>query len=406
MITLQDLITETLNIFESEDIKQLEKERMRLYMKVKNWKKSGKDTSELEKQLNDAKKRLSDAKKAARLASKGAVVTPQQSTPSGDDSLFGDLGTAGFGSLDIDSLMNDKTTDEKLIKDNIEQFLKDNFNIREIDINTRIKIVKKKDTFVVNGLKSMMRIIIFNKDITSLTNGMFEWGKCSCVFEVKDCHKLTDLTGSPKSCEHFYCENCNSLTSLKGAPQEANTFRCSSCANLKTLEGAPQECEYFYCSECNSLTSLKGAPISCGHFYCNYCDNLVSLEGAPENCMALFCERCKKLKSLKGCPDKLYKLFCSFSNITSFKGGPTHCSSVSANNTNIKDLYGLPENLITLQVSACDSLESFEGCPQKLKFLVCKNCPKLKSIKGCPPNATIDASYSPIKDIVPKNKPQ
>ena len=319
MITLQDLITETLNIFESEDIKQLEKERMRLYMKVKNWKKSGKGTSELEKQLNDAKKRLSDAKKAARSTSKGAVVTPQQSTPSGDDSLFGDLGTAGFGSLDIDSMMNDKTTDEKLIKDNIEQFLKDNFNIKEIDINTRIKIVKKKDTFVVNGLK---RIIILNKDITSLTNGMFEWGKCSGVFEVKDCHKLTDLTGSPKSCEYFYCENCNSLTSLKGAPQEANTFRCSGCTNLKTLEGAPRECDYFYCENCNSLTSLKGAPISCGHFYCNYCDNLVSLE----------------------------------------------------------------------------------GCPQKLKFLACKNCPKLKSIKGCPPNAIIDADYSPVKDIVSKNK--
>ena len=63
MLNLRDLILETLNIFESEDIKQLEKERMRLYMKVKNWKKSGKDISELENQLNDAKKRLSDAKR-------------------------------------------------------------------------------------------------------------------------------------------------------------------------------------------------------------------------------------------------------------------------------------------------------------------------------------------------------
>ena len=51
MLNLRDLILETLNIFESEDIKQLEKERMRLYMKVKNWKKSGKDISELEKSI-------------------------------------------------------------------------------------------------------------------------------------------------------------------------------------------------------------------------------------------------------------------------------------------------------------------------------------------------------------------
>ena len=77
MLNLRDLILETLNIFESEDIKQLEKERMRLYMKVKNWKKSGKDISELENQLNDAKK-------AARLAAKGAIVTPQQATPDGE----------------------------------------------------------------------------------------------------------------------------------------------------------------------------------------------------------------------------------------------------------------------------------------------------------------------------------
>ena len=77
-------------IFESEDIQALEKERMRIYMKVKNWKKSGKDTTELEKQLEDAKKRLSDAKKAAKSGksdSPSSVVTPQQTIPTGDDSI-------------------------------------------------------------------------------------------------------------------------------------------------------------------------------------------------------------------------------------------------------------------------------------------------------------------------------
>lgn len=79
-----------MQIFESEDIQALEKERMRIYMKVKNWKKAGKDTTELEKQLEDAKKRLSDAKKAAKSGksdSSSSVVTPQQTIPTGDDSI-------------------------------------------------------------------------------------------------------------------------------------------------------------------------------------------------------------------------------------------------------------------------------------------------------------------------------
>lgn len=79
-----------MQIFESEDIQALEKERMRIYMKVKNWKKAGKDTTELEKQLEDAKKRLSDAKKVAKSGksdSSSSVVTPQQTIPTGDDSI-------------------------------------------------------------------------------------------------------------------------------------------------------------------------------------------------------------------------------------------------------------------------------------------------------------------------------
>lgn len=73
-----------MQIFESEDIQALEKERMRIYMKVRNMKKKGEDTTELEKQLEDAKKRLADAKKAAK---SGGVVTPQQNIPTGDDSI-------------------------------------------------------------------------------------------------------------------------------------------------------------------------------------------------------------------------------------------------------------------------------------------------------------------------------
>lgn len=78
-----------MQIFESEDIQALEKERMRIYMKVRNMKKKGGDVTELEKQLEDAKKRLSDAKKAAKSGKSDSVVTPQQTIPTGADSISG-----------------------------------------------------------------------------------------------------------------------------------------------------------------------------------------------------------------------------------------------------------------------------------------------------------------------------
>ena len=342
MLLLQDLILETLNIFESEDIKQLEKERMRLYMKVKNWKKSGKDVSELEKQLNDAKKRLSDAKKSARLAAKGAVVTSQQATPTGDDSLFSDLGTTGFGSLDIDSMMNG---DEILVKNGIEEFLIENYHIKSSDIGKYVEIHRVGEYYIINAPEKS--IYVANKSIDALTNGFFKWGH----------------TGN------FVCNNCENLTSLEGAPAKCSSFDCSDCKKLTSLEGAPKKCEYFFCSNCKKLTSLKGAPRECHGFNCNNCENLTSLEGAPEKCLHFSCDKCTSLKSLKYAPQT--------------------CVNFSCKSTGIVDLKGLQDAEV-LTCSKCDNLISLKGCPKKLKYLYVLQCGNLTDVSDLPIGAKMN----------------
>ena len=364
MLNLHDLITETLNIFESEDIKQLEKERMRLYMKVKNWKKSGKDVSELEKQLNDTKKRLSDAKKSARLATKGAVVTPQQATPTGDDSLFSDLGTTGFGSLDIDSMMNN--SDEILVKNGIEEFLIENYHIKSSDIGKYVEIHRVGEYYIINAPEKS--IYVANKSIDALTNGFFKWGHTG-NFVCNNCENLTSLEGAPVECKSFDCSDCKKLTSLEGVPAKCSTFDCSKCKKLTSLEGAPKKCEYFFCSNCKKLTSLKGAPRECHGFNCDNCENLTSLEGAPKKCEYFFCNKCTSLKSLKYAPQT--------------------CVNFSCKSTGIVDLKGLQDAEV-LTCSKCDNLISLKGCPKKLKYLYVLQCGNLTDVSDLPIDAKMN----------------
>ena len=74
-----------------------------------------------------------------------------------------------------------------------------------------------------------------NKSITSLTNGLFEWGK---------------VGGS------FSCSECKNLKSLEGAPKKVGyAFDCSQCGNLTTIKDGPEKVGIiFYCSECPKLT--------------------------------------------------------------------------------------------------------------------------------------------------------
>ena len=157
---------------------------------------------------------------------------------------------------------------DESIKDQIRQFLKDNFK------NTsKYKISEKpnkdgKFEVLVNG-----DVEVNNKNITSLTNSFFIWA---------------NIKG------HFICHKCNLLTSLEGAPKEVGgDFRCNSCASLQSLEGAPKKVGGdFSCEDCTSLTSLEGAPKEVGgDFYCR-------------NCKVKFTEEnVKKVSNVKGTID-------------------------------------------------------------------------------------------------------
>ena len=145
------------------------------------------------------------------------------------------------GLLDIENNINADITEAV-----IEQFLKENYDIRG---SYTIKETKKGFVVDIKG-----GVMVKNKNITSLTNGLFKFGTVG---------------------EHFYCGYCKSLTSLEGAPQKVGgEFDCAHCDNLTSLEGAPKEVGWdFYCTQCRSLKSLKGAPQKVGgSFNCKGCD--------------------------------------------------------------------------------------------------------------------------------------
>ena len=172
----------------------------------------------------------------------------------------------------LDRVKNKEVNHDALIK----EFLKDNYKI-----NGSYTIKGTKDGFVVD-VKGYIKVI--NKDITSLTNGLFEFGEVSGEFLCSYCKNLTSLEGAPEKVGGtFECYNCKALTTLEGAPEKVgDDFSCRRCESLKSLEGAPKEVGDFSCVHCQSLTTLKGAPQKVGgEFDCSECESLKTLEGSP-----------------------------------------------------------------------------------------------------------------------------
>ena len=169
-----------------------------------------------------------------------------------------------------ESLLDDDLIDktDKMIKDEIKSFLKENYN-------GVVKISKKPNTDGKYEVSSTKNITVKNRDITSLTNGMFIWATVDGSFGISYCDSLKSFEGAPEKVgENFHCSKCNSLESLKGAPKEVGGyFYCNDCKSLKTLEGAPEKVGGgFYCHRCNSLESLEGAPKEVGgDFHCYNC---------------------------------------------------------------------------------------------------------------------------------------
>ena len=160
------------------------------------------------------------------------------------------------GILDIEDNIENLSV-ESLIED----FIKENYEVENSPYyyERSLQIKKKGNKYIVSA-KSGVKVT--NKNITELTNGVFEWGEVEGRFLCSDCTSLKSLEGAPEKVgRSFYCLGCISLKDLKGAPKEIKyDFSCIDCTALKDLTGAPKEVGFFSCRGCTSLKSLKGAP--------------------------------------------------------------------------------------------------------------------------------------------------
>ena len=187
--------------------------------------------------------------------------------------------------LDDDDVFYNPENDKK----EIEKWIRNNYNI--------VGKLTISDDFVVDCSGD---VTIKNRNMESLTNGLFRWGRIRRRFYCSHC-SIASLEGAPKEVGwDFNCCDCKNLKSLEGAPEEVKgDFYCSNCKNLKSLEGAPEAVGgSFDCTGCDKLTSLEGSPKKIGgSFDCSNCENLKSLKGAPEEVGGcLYCKRCKNLK--------------------------------------------------------------------------------------------------------------
>ena len=149
-----------------------------------------------------------------------------------------------------ESLLDDNLIDksDKIIKDEIKSFLKENF----IGASS-CKISRKPNIDGKYEVSSTTDIGVKNRNIISLTNGMFIWTKVGGYFNCSHCIRLESLDGTPKIVGgYFDCSGCKSLESLDGAPEKVGgDFECHNCISLTSLEGVPKEVgRDFYCHKC------------------------------------------------------------------------------------------------------------------------------------------------------------
>jgi hypothetical protein len=196
-----------------------------------------------------------------------------------------------------------KQTTKSVIKNEIIDWLENNCSYKIS--KSKIKLNTSTTPWTLNYDGD----IVFNYNITALTNGLFQWGEIGGDFIINHSN-LKSLEDCPKYVEgEFNCSNCDSLKSLEGAPEvySYGSFQCYCCNNLKSLEGCPEKVGRFNCSDCDNLKSLDGGPKIVKSFNCGYCKNLKSLKGAPDIIPIDFdCSHCTNLHSLEYVPSKVF----------------------------------------------------------------------------------------------------
>lgn len=168
-------------------------------------------------------------------------------------------------------------------------------------------------------------LVVTNRELESLTNGLFEFRTVVGSFICNYCEKLKSLEGGPIDVYEFSAYQCHSLKNLIGAPATVRGgFIVKYCNNLESLEGSPEIVKgTFDCEICNKLKDLTGAPKTVRNFDCSHCINLTSLKGIPYVKNIINCSGCKKLEdvnipitfrkiNLSGCLNIPEKCICDF----------------------------------------------------------------------------------------------
>lgn len=199
------------------------------------------------------------------------------------------------------------------IKDNIYQFIHDNYYINN----------KKDLTFTkqANG-KYLVSVkhdtaIRSNTTIKKLTNDLFEFDYIDGFFSI-EAAEIETLEGGPKKIDGWFgCQYCDKLKTLEYAPTNAKAIYCKYCENLVSLKGCPKKVYGFNCTGCNSLKDLSDGPKEVVYDYvCSHCENLESLKGCATTVGNNFeCSYCDKLKSIKYCPKKVGGSFVCWQDV-------------------------------------------------------------------------------------------
>jgi hypothetical protein len=177
-------------------------------------------------------------------------------------------------------------------KKDVIQFLSDNY-MGDFKISQK----PNKEGFYIVTNATSKQIKTINKQMHSLTNGLFIFGTITSDFFISRMDNLESLQGAPKKITgSFLCNDCPKLKNFIGGPKEVCRDVQCEFSGIESLEGAPVKVGLdFDCNHCYNLTSLKGAPKTIGNcFYCYGCKNLESLEGAPKTVSCAFdCSGCK-----------------------------------------------------------------------------------------------------------------
>lgn len=247
----------------------------------------------------------------------------------------------------------------KVIKERVKEFL-----IQTYKNPSYAKISRKpnEDGLYVVDWKS--DLVIRDKKIEQLTNGLFTFGEVGGNFDCEECRNLKTLKGSPQIVHgDFDCRYCVALESLKGGPKEVGgRFNFTACNSLTSLEGAPEKCQkvvtWLHYGHDITLNSIAGCPQA----------QTIVLQGI------------KGLKNLKGLPQmSKYSGYLHLENLPdleSLEGGPTEIKDYTCCECpNLKSLKGGPSKVPgDFTCEQCHSLKNFEGAPEVVgRLRVCHN---------------------------------